>query len=141
ASLEPRVGPKDRQKLDEYLTGVRELEGRITRFGDLPPVRPPAFGRLEGTPPDLQEHVRLMADLLVAAFRADVTRVATFLVTNDSSNRSYPWLDVPEGHHDLSHHGRNPQKLEKLTRINRFHVGELAYLLRKLKAAREADGT
>jgi hypothetical protein len=141
ASLQPRVGPKDRQKLDEYLSGVRELEGRIARFGELPPVHPPRFGRPEGPPPDLQEHIRLMSDLLVAAFQADVTRVATFLVTNDSSNRSYPFLDVPEGHHDLSHHGRNPQKQEKLVRINRFHVGELAYFLRKLKAAREAGGT
>jgi hypothetical protein len=82
-----------------------------------------------------------MADLMVAAFQADVTRVATFLITNDSSNRSYPWLDVPEGHHDLSHHGGNPQKHEKLVRINRFHVGQLAYFLRKLKGTREAGGT
>jgi hypothetical protein len=95
SSLEPRVGPKDRQKLDEYLTGVRELEGRIARFGELPPVRPPRFRRPEGTPADLQEHIRLMSDLLVAAFQADVTRVATFLITNDSSNRSYPSWTCP----------------------------------------------
>jgi hypothetical protein len=141
AGLTPRVGPRDRHKLDEYLTGVRELEERIARFGQLPPVHPPRFGRPDGTPPELQEHIRLMADLLVAAFAADVTRIATFLITNDSSNRSYPWLEVPEGHHDLSHHGHNPAKQEKLVRINRFHVGELAYFLRKLKAVREGGGT
>jgi hypothetical protein len=140
-SLQPRLGGKDRAKLDEYLTSVRELEARIARTGALPPVTPPGFGRPDGAPGDYQEHIRLMADLLVAAFEADVTRIATFLVTNDSSNRSYPWLDVPEGHHDLSHHGGDHAKHEKLVRINTFHVSQLAYLLGKLKSVREGDGT
>jgi hypothetical protein len=141
AGLGPRVGPRDRQKLDEYLTGVRELEQRIGTFGRLPPVRPPRLRRPDGPPPDLEQHIQIMADLLVAAFHADLTRVATLLITNDSSNRSYPWLGVPEGHHDLSHHGGNAAKQEKLVRINRFHVKQLAAFLRKLEATREGAGT
>lgn len=139
-TLESKVGPKDRIKLDEYLTGVRELEQRIARFGNRRPVQP-GFGRPEGVPADNEEHIRLMADLLVAAFHADLTRVATFLVTNEGSNRSYPLLDVNEGHHEISHHGKDPVKLEKLARINTFHIRQLGYLLEKLKAVPDGAAT
>jgi hypothetical protein len=82
-----------------------------------------------------------MCDLLVLAFQADVTRVCTFVIANEGSNRPYPWIGVPEGHHDLSHHGNDPKKRAKIRDINRFHVSQLAYLLGKLKAVREGDGT
>ena len=82
-----------------------------------------------------------MFDLTVAAFSADITRIATFLLTNDSSNRNYPWLDVPEGHHDLSHHGGDKEKHEKLMRINTWHVRQLAYFLEKMKSAKDGDGS
>ncbi len=141
ASLKPRLGGRDQAKIDEYMTSVREIEQRVARLGSLPDVRPPAFGRPEETPGQYQEHIRLMADLLVAAFQADVTRIATLLVTNDSSNRSYPWLDVPDGHHDISHHGGDPEKHEKIVRINRFHIEQLAYLLERLKGVKEGGGT
>ena len=82
-----------------------------------------------------------MCDLIVLAFQADVTRVCTFVLANEGSNRSYPFIDVPEGHHDLSHHGNDPTKKSKIHQINTFHVKQLAYLLEKLKSIREGDGT
>jgi hypothetical protein len=141
ATLRPKLGGADRVKVDQYLDSVRELEQRLSRFGDLPPVTPPAFGRPESLPKDHQEHIRLMCDLIVAAFEADVTRIVTFAMTNDSSNRPYPWLDVPEGHHDLSHHGGDKAKHEKLVRINTWHAEQLAYFLGKLSAAKDTDGS
>ena len=94
-----------------------------------------------GVPKDVKDHVRLMADLMVLAFQTDLTRVATFPLANDGSNRPYPFIDVPEGHHDLSHHGSDPKKLEKIKKINTFHIEQFAYLLGKLKAVKEANGT
>src|SRR5260370_38069131 len=82
-----------------------------------------------------------MGDLLALAFQADVTRVCAFVLANEGSNRPYPFIGVPEGHHDLSHHENNPKKKEKISAINKFHVRQLAYLLTKLKSIPEADGT
>ena len=124
----------DRRKLDEYLTSVRELEQRhrpaeTARW----PTCPTAFTRPGGIPKDYREHIRLMFDLMVLAFQTDVTRICTFMFANEGSNRTYPFIGVPEGHHDLSHHGSDPKKQEKITKINRFHVEQFAYLLGKLK--------
>ena len=80
-----------------------------------------------------------MFDLMVLAFQTDTTRICTFMYANEGSNRSYAFIGVPEGHHDLSHHGGNPKKHEKLKNINRFHIEQFAYLLGKLKAIREGD--
>ena len=82
-----------------------------------------------------------MFDLMVLAFQGDVTRVCTFMYANEGSNRSYPFIGVPEGHHDLSHHGGDPKKHEKIKKINRFHIEQFAYLLGKLKSIREGDGS
>jgi hypothetical protein len=82
-----------------------------------------------------------MADLMVLAFQTDVTRVGTFVLCNEGSNRPYGFIGVPEGHHDLSHHGNDAKKLAKIKQINTFHVSQLAYLLTKLKAIKEGDGT
>src|SRR5262249_60028014 len=94
-----------------------------------------------GIPADYREHLRLMADLLALAFQCDLTRIATFVFANDGSNRSYPGIGVPDGHHDLSHHGGDPAKQAKIRTINRFHVAQLAHLLRKLKSIPQRDGT
>jgi hypothetical protein len=88
-----------------------------------------------------QEHIRAMADLLVLAFQGDLTRIATFVFANDGSNRNYRIIGVPEGHHDLSHHGGNRDKLAKIQQINTFHTTQLAYLLEKLKSVPEGEGT
>jgi hypothetical protein len=142
--LKRQLGATDQRKLDEYLTGVRELEVRLARAGkaEFKNVTPPKGAvRPTGVPREYQEHIRLLSDLLVLAFQGDVTRIATFVLANDGSNRPYRFVGVPEGHHDLSHHGGDKAKHEKLKKINRFHIGELAYLLKRLKSIKEGDGT
>jgi hypothetical protein len=141
--LHSQLGINDRRKIDEYLSAVREIERRIARFetGDTGSRPAPGVARPAGIPTDLREHIRLMLDLLAIALQADVTRIGTFMFANEASNRAYPFLSVPDGHHDLSHHGRDPRKFEKIKAINRFHVEQLAYLLGKLKSMKEGDGT
>lgn len=140
--LQRRLGRNDQRKLDEYLTGVREIERRIERSrsetieSDLVDYPSPA-----GIPDDYCEHIRLMCDMMVLAFQTDSTRIATFMLANAGSNRNYRLIDVPDGHHDLSHHGGDAVKLDKIRQINRFHVAQLAYLLERMKSIQEADGT
>src|SRR5207253_2838334 len=111
------------------------------RTAKLPPVKAPDMKQPTGVPASFEEHIRLMCDLLVLAFQADLTRVCTFVLANEGSNKPYPFIGVPEGHHDLSHHGNEPKKKEKIRDINRFHTTQLAYLLGRLKAIKEGDGT
>jgi hypothetical protein len=142
--LQAALGRNDRRKLDEYLTGVREIERRLDRSpaaAESDTESPVRFRGPDDVPEDYAEHVRLMCDVMVLAFQADLTRIATFMLANAGSNRSYRDVDVPDGHHDLSHHGGNPDKLEKIRRINRFHVTQFAYLLQKMKSIPEGDGT
>lgn len=141
ATLKGRLGITDQRKVEEYLTAVREIERRVDRAsnqtgGDLPQISRPS-----GVPRDFQEHVHLMCDLMVLAFQGDVTRISTFMFANEGSNRSYPVIDVPEGHHELSHHGGDPKKHEKIKKINHLHVSQFAYFLGKLKAIKEGEGT
>ncbi len=141
-SLRGQLGGRDQHKLDEYLTAVREIENRLVNFENanqeaiLTGVQRPT-----GVPADYGEHIRLMGDMMVLAFQADLTRVCTFMFANDGSNRSYKDIGVPEGHHDMSHHGNDPHKLEQKRRIDRFHVTQLAYVLNKMQATKELDGT
>jgi hypothetical protein len=132
-----RLGAADRRKLDEYLSGVREVERRIRAH------RPVVAGRPEpaGVPTDYAEHARLLGDLVALAFRADLTRVATFVLGNDGSNRAYREVGVAEGHHDVSHHGGDAARLAKLRRIDRLHVEQFAHFLGRLDAAKEAGGS
>ena len=139
--MERVVGSADRRKLDEYFTAVRELEVRLDRFSGPGSSRDPGRDRPEGIPEKYEEHLRILADLLVLAFLTDSTRVSTFVFANEGSNKSYSFIGVPEGHHDLSHHGKNAEKQAKVQRINRFHVTQLAYLLEKLDRTREGEGT
>src|SRR5262249_39676657 len=125
--LKARLGTGDQRKLDEYLNAVREIETRIARADG--PADGAAAGQAKpaGIPTDYQEHLRIMGDLLALAFQSDLTRIATFVFANDGSNRSYRPIGVPEGHHDLSHHGGNKEKQEKIRTINRFHITQLAH--------------
>jgi hypothetical protein len=136
-----RLGANDKRKLEEYLTGVRELEVRIARAEEGTTVDLDGVTRPAGIPQDYQEHIRLMFDLMVLAFQADITRISTFMYANEGSTKSYAFIGVPEGHHDLSHHGGNPEKHEKLKKINHFHIDQFAYLLAKLRSIREGDST
>lgn len=141
--LQARLGQRDQQKLDEYLTAVRAIERRIEQAETDSTAQSVAdsFSKPEGIPKDYGEHVRLMTDMMVLAFQADLTRVATCMFGRAGSNRSYRQIDVPDGHHALSHHGGNPEKLEKIRRINHYHVQQLAYFLQRLKSIPEGDGT
>lgn len=139
--LQAKLGIKDRRKLDEYLSSVRELEVRISAAGSKPQEPLPNYPIPEGIPADYGEHIRLMYDLMVLAFQGDLTRVSTFVVANEGSNRAYPFIDVPDGHHDLSHHGGNAEKQAKIRLINRFHVTQFAYFLEKLKTVAEGERT
>ena len=136
------VGAGDRQKLDEYFTSIREIELRMERAAKLPAINAPAgVAAPAGLPDSYAEHLRLLCDMLVLAFQADVTRVCTFAFANEGSNKSYPELGVNEGHHELSHHGHDPEKIRKVRTINEFHVTQLAYLLKRLQSIREGEGT
>lgn len=143
-SLNKTLGQSDQRKLDEYLTSVREVEQRIEKMRQTNsgPVQKPNVPAPGGTPPreERREHIRIMCDLMVLAFQTDLTRVVTLPFANDGSNYPYKQIEVPEGHHDLSHHGSDAKKLEKLKKINTFHTEQLAYLLGKLKGVKEANG-
>lgn len=139
-SLHNRVGISDQRKLDEYLYAVREVEQRLVRVEKLGTPKDdesPNYPRPAGVPRDFSEHVRLMFDLMALAFQTDQTRIISFMYANEGSNRSYVPLDVKEGHHELSHHGRSKEKLEKIARIDKFHINEYAYLLEKLAGIQE----
>jgi Protein of unknown function (DUF1552) len=139
--LRNRLGANDRRKIDEYLTAVREVEERIGQTESETKSLPSAgVARPHGVPDDIGEHIRLIFDLIALAFQCDVTRICTFMYANEASNRSYPSINVPDGHHDLSHHGGDPKKHAKLKILNRFHIEQFAYLLGKLKAIQEGSG-
>jgi len=140
-SLQSQLGPRDRRKLDEYLYAVRDIEKRIIRSERLARLERPEMQKPEGIPKDYAEHIRLMYDLQVLAFQGDVTRITTFMIANEGSNRSYRMIDVPEGHHSLSHHGGDADKQAKIAQINRFHIEQLAYFIERLSQLEDGDGT
>jgi hypothetical protein len=137
--LKANLGRTDQRKLDEYLTAVRELETRIERASRFAEVHPD-FKQPKGIPADYEEHIKLMYDLMALAFQTDTTRISTFVAAHDGSNRSYAFMGVPDGHHDLSHHGGNEEKKKKIARINEFHIRQFGYFLEKLKSIREGEG-
>jgi len=139
--LQNKLGGHDKRKLDEYFTAIRDIELRIQRAEKLPEPKRPDYALPAGMPADYPEHCKIMCDLLVLAFQADVTRVCTFVLSNEGSNRPYPFINVRDGHHDLSHHGNDAKKKERIREINKFHTTQLAYLLGKLKSIKEGDGT
>ena len=138
--LQRDLGVNDRQKLDEYLTSVREIEQRIERAEKMS-VAAPDYPTPGGIPRDYEQHLRVMFDLLALAFQTDTTRVSSFMIAHDGSNRSYPAIGVPDGHHDISHHGGNAEKKAKIAKINRFHMTQFAAFLERLKSVREGEGT
>lgn len=140
--LKVQLGRRDQEKLDEYLTSVREIEDRLSKFDRIAATQDSAGIRIpSGVPRDYADHIRLLGDMMVLAFHADLTRVCTFMFANEGSNRSYPMIGVPEGHHDMSHHGTDPIKLHKKEQIDQFHVAQLAYILEKMASIKEPDGS
>ncbi|RYD28722.1 MAG: DUF1552 domain-containing protein, partial [Verrucomicrobiaceae bacterium] len=139
-ALKRDLGYTDNQKLDEYLTSVRDIERRLGN-ADKFAREMPDYVKPTGIPATYKEHIRLMFDLQALAFQTDSTRISTFLLAHDGSNRSFPDIGVPDAHHGISHHQGDPEKLEKIARIDEFYSGELAYFLAKLKAIPEGGGS
>lgn len=145
--LRRELGASDQNKLDEYLSSVREIERRVETAekqdlenksdARLNPVLP----KPSGVPPTYEEYARLMFDLLAIAFQTDSTRIATFMMGREGSNRTYRRIGVPEAHHGLSHHMGADEKIEKLAKINRLHIELFSSFLAKLKSTPDGDGT
>jgi hypothetical protein len=137
-SLRRELGGADVNKLDEYLSSVRDVEQRLQRPQEEPKIKP-TMPNHEGEPREFRPQARLMADILVLAFQADLTRVSTFVFGDDGSTRSYPHIGVPDGHHDISHHQRDPVKVAKIHKINMHHMEQFAYFIGRLKEAKDGD--
>jgi hypothetical protein len=140
ADLRRKLDQSDSRKLDEYLYAVREIERRLQKT-EVAAASASAGARPGETPREFAQRAGLMMDMIVLAFQSDSTRIVTFMYANEGSNRSYPEIGVPGSHHELSHHGRNPEKQASISKINRYHVGLLAEFLKKLRAAKEGDAT
>lgn len=138
--LQTNLGATDRRKLDEYMTAVRELELRIEQAQKFT-VNFPNYTKPTGIPADYEGHIKLMYDLMALAFQTDSTRISTFVVAHDGSNRPYPFIGVSDGHHDLSHHGNDEDKKKKIATINTFHMRQFAYFVEKLRGIKEGNGT
>ncbi len=132
------VSGADQRKLDEYFESIRDIEARIARASSTP-REIPELNLPDGVPSDLKEHIQLMFDILLVAFQTDSTRVATLMLADAGSNRTYPDVDVRDGHHELSHHQNDKDKMEKIARIDRYLVERFAGFLEKLKSTQEGD--
>ncbi len=133
------LGAQDKRKMDEYLTSIREVEARIAKAESDPEV--PLGEKPSGIPFQYIEYVKLMFDLQVVAFQADISRVSTMMLGREGSVRTYPEIGVPDPHHPLTHHRGHPDFIEKVTKINTFHVELFSYFVEKLKATADGDGT
>ncbi len=140
--LETGLGKSDRSKLTEYLDAIRDIERRIQKAEEQnASMKIPVLERPAGVPAEFEEHAKLMIDMQVIAFQADLTRVVTFMIGREGSNRSYRNIEISDGHHSLTHHQNDPDKVEKVTKIDTYHTQLLAYYLGKLKATPDGDGT
>jgi len=140
--LQKKLGPGDRTKVTQYLDSVREVERRIQMAeSKTTETALPDLDRPVGVPAAYADHAKLMFDIQVLAMQGDVTRVMTFQLARETSNRAYPEIGISEGHHPLTHNGGNPEMLAKCAKINAYHVSLFSYYLQKLKATPEGDGT
>ena len=140
--LQQKLGSRDRTKVSQYLETIREIERRIQKAEQQTSSSPePDIDRPVGIPASYEEHAKLMFDLQVLALQSDITRVISFQLARETSPRTYPQIGVPDGHHPLSHHSNNPEKLAKLAKINAYHVSLFAYFLDRLKSTPDGDGS
>jgi hypothetical protein len=140
--LETSLGAQDRGKLTEYLDSIRDIERRIQKAEEQnATLKMPVIERPEGAPADFETHAKLMIDLQVIAFQADLTRVITFMIGREGSNRSYRQIGVSDGHHSITHHQNDPVKIENVTKIDTYHSQLFAYYLQKLKSTRDGEGS
>jgi len=140
--METNLGPRDRGKLTEYLDSIRDVERRIQMAEEQnDSMKVPLIERPAGVPAEFEDHAKLMMDLQAIAFQADLTRVITFMLAREGSDRSYRQIGISDGHHPLTHHQNDPEKIEKVTQINTYHVKMLAYYVEKLRATQDGDGS
>ncbi|MDZ4797465.1 MAG: DUF1552 domain-containing protein [Bryobacteraceae bacterium] len=139
-SLQSNLGPTDNRKLDEYLTGIREIEKRIQMSGQQK-TPAPTMEMPDGIPADFVEHSRLMFELMALAFQTDQTRIQTFMLGREGSNRTYREIGVPDPHHGISHHKNDEVLVEKLAKINRHHMDQFAVFIDRLAKTQDGDGT
>ena len=137
-SLQPKMSVQDRRKMDEYLYSVRDVERRVQQLGISDEHQ---AARPIGIPNKYSDYAQLMLDLLVIAFRMDATRISTFVFGNEGSNRSYQEIGISEGHHELSHHGRQEKKIASIAEINKFHASLFGKFVERLRTTREESGT
>ena len=141
AALNGSLGADDRLKVDQYLDAVRDVERRIQKAEEQVADALPVVDQPVGIPEQFADHARLMFDLLALSYQTDLTRVGTFMIAKEQSNRAYPEIGVAEAHHPLSHHQNNPEKLAKQAKVNLFHMQQFAYFLEKMQATPDGDGT
>ncbi|HEY5228555.1 MAG TPA: DUF1552 domain-containing protein [Opitutaceae bacterium] len=138
--MQRRLARKDQEKLDQYLTGIRDVEKRIQRAEQFGPNVDPDQPTPAGIPAQQVEYVELMYDIMLLAFQTDSTRVATFVLGHDGDNRSFSEIGISEGHHDLSHHQNNPERVEKVAQIDRWYAEQFARFLSRMDAIQDVDG-
>ena len=142
SDLQRDMGVKDRSTVSDYVDSIREIEKRIQRAGaGSSPVDPTQTPSPAGIPESYEEHVKMMYDLLVLAYRANITRVSTYMVSRETSNRTYPQLGVPDGHHEISHHQNLPDAIKKNIKIQIYHVGLFAQFLENLRTTPDGAGS
>jgi hypothetical protein len=138
--MQKRLSTRDRDKLDQYLTGVRALETRIQKAERLGDAKDPGSDAPAGIPQSYAEHVQIMFETLLLAFQTDSTRVGTLLLAHDGSNKSFAEIGIPEGHHDLSHHFENTEKIQKVSDIDLWYVKQFTRFIERLRDTPDADG-
>ena len=139
--LSGSLGADDRKKMDEYMQSVRDIERRIQKMEQGGDVVQTDYARPAGIPDSFEDYARMMIDLQILASQADLTRVGTLMIGREVSGRSYPEIGVVDAHHPLSHHGNDPEKMAKLTKINTLHMEQVAYYLKRMSEIKEGDGT
>jgi hypothetical protein len=139
-TMKRRLGNRDREKLDQYLTGVRQLELGIEKAEQFGEVKDPGIEAPVGVPADYESHITLLYDMMLMAFQTDSTRVATLLLAHDGSNRSFDQIGISEGHHDLTHHQNREEWIGKVQDIDLWYVQQFAKFLRKMEDAEDVDG-
>ncbi len=139
-ALQKQLTHRDRDKLDQYLTHMRDIEQRIQSAERFPNTPDPQLDTPPGIPGSFQEHIALMFDMMALAFQTDSTRVATFLLANEGSNRAFPEIEIPEGHHYLTHHQNKPDMIAKVAEIDAWYMAQFAKFLTKLEQTKDLDG-
>ena len=140
-TLKKDLGPHDQAKVDEYTEAIRDVERRIQKAEEQRDVELPTMEQPQGAPPVFEDHLALMLDLQLLAFRSDLTRVISFMIGKEQSARPYPQIGVPEAHHPLSHHNDLPELIAHMSKINRYHTELFSKYLAKLRATPDGDGS